>query len=85
VVALGIVAVVVVVLFNVVSGGSSAAPASWSVTAYSGGPRLADDRTIVDEGSVPYNHEVKATYRVKNVGDQPLTFQTPTVDVVEGC
>ena len=37
------------------------------------------------EGSIPYNQEVKATYRVKNVGDQPLALQPPTVDVVEGC
>ncbi len=85
VVSVGVIAVVAVLLLNVLSGGNDAGSPSWSAAAYSGGPRLAVDRALVDEGSIPYNQEVKATYRVKNVGDQPLALQPPTVDVVEGC
>lgn len=60
-------------------------PASWSVTTHTGGPRLAVDRTFVDEGSVPYERTVAATYRLKNVGDAALTLGKPTVQVLEGC
>ena len=69
-------------------GGSaqgSSAGVNWSAPAYSGGPRLAVDRTTVDDGTVPYGHEVEATYRLKNVGDQALTLRQPAVEALEGC
>jgi hypothetical protein len=52
----------------------------------SGSPRLAVDKTVVDEGYVPYNQMVRSTFRLSNVGDQPLQIQgEPQVQLVEGC
>ncbi len=65
---------------------ASAGPANWSVASYSGGPRLAVDRTSVDAGRVPYEHPVAATFRLKNVGDRTLTLQPPgAAQVLDGC
>lgn len=61
------------------------APAAWSAAAYQGGPRLAVDRELVDAGSVPYGTKVQATFRLKNVGDQPIQLQPPDVQTLEGC
>ncbi len=80
---LGVVAVVVVAaLFD---GSRQAGPVTWSVAAYQGGPRLAVDRALVDHGAVPYGHEVRARFRLKNVGDRPLALQPPRVAALEGC
>ena len=50
------------------------------------GPRLVVDRELIDFGSVPFEHTVRARFRVRNVGDQPLQLaETPEVDAVEGC
>ncbi|MBI4536668.1 MAG: hypothetical protein HY712_01775 [candidate division NC10 bacterium] len=54
--------------------------------AYHGGPRLAVDRQEIDFGSVRFEKLVRARFRLKNVGDQPLRLAAnPTVQVVEGC
>ena len=63
----------------------SAAPATWSAEVYTGGARLAVDKTSVDEGSVAYGHEVQARFRLRNVGDQPMTLGTAEVKTLEGC
>lgn len=76
---------VVVFALNGSSNKNSGGATVWSTASYTGGPRLAVDRTLVDHGSVAYNHEVRATYRLKNVGDQMLTLQQPSVEVAEGC
>lgn len=85
---LGILTIAVAVVVFVLNGSSdknSVEATTWSTSSFMGGPRLAVDRTLVDQGSVAYNHEVRATYRLKNVGDQPLTLQQPSVIVAEGC
>lgn len=89
-VALGAVAVVLVVAIalvatNGLSRGGQSDATLWSAPSYVGGPRLAVDRSSIDEGPVGYGHEVHATYRLKNVGDTPLTLQQPTVEALEGC
>ena len=89
VVVVGVLALVAVLVSGALSGGGKAKrstpAATWTAGAYSGGPRLAADRMIVDEGAVAYGHEVKATYRLKNVGDQPLNMQKASVEALEGC
>jgi hypothetical protein len=51
-----------------------------------GAPRLMVDQPIVDEGYVKYNVPIRTTFRLSNVGDQPLKIlQTPQVQLVEGC
>lgn len=77
--------IVAVLVMNGSFANNDAGATTWSASAYTGGPRLAVDRTLVDKGPVDYGHEVDATYRLKNVGDQPLSFQPPTVETVEGC
>jgi hypothetical protein len=59
--------------------------ANWDAPAFIGGPRLAIDQAIVDHGEVPYGHEVQASYRLRNVGDQPLQIQNPEVAILDGC
>ena len=59
--------------------------ATWTVDEFTGGPRLAVDRTEHDEGSVAYEHEVQASFRLKNVGDEPLTLDEVSVNTLEGC
>jgi hypothetical protein len=54
-------------------------------TSAANGPRLDVDRTVHDEGSVPYEHEVSASFRVTNTGSQALTLGRPTVKTLEGC
>ena len=50
-----------------------------------GAPKLAVDQTVVDEGYVKYNVPVRTTFRLSNVGDQPLKIQASPVELVEGC
>ncbi|GAB4532975.1 MAG: hypothetical protein Kow0063_14280 [Anaerolineae bacterium] len=51
-----------------------------------GAPRLIVDQTLVDEGYVQFNVPVRTTYRLSNVGDQPLRILgEPRVELVEGC
>jgi hypothetical protein len=51
-----------------------------------GAPRLIVDQTVVDEGYLQYNVPVRTTYRLSNVGDQPLKIVgQPMVELVEGC
>ncbi len=51
-----------------------------------GSPRLAVDQTTIDEGYIKYNVPIRTTFRLSNVGDQPLKIvDTPQVELVEGC
>ena len=51
-----------------------------------GAPKLVVDETVVDEGYLQYNVPVRTTYRLSNVGDQPLKIVgQPMVELVEGC
>lgn len=95
-IALGIV-VVAAAAIVIFAGGDEGSPptvaqlptpsgdATWTTEAFTGGPRLAVDRTVHDEGPVPYEHEVQAAFRLKNVGDEPLTLDEITVNTLEGC
>lgn len=48
-------------------------------------PRLAVDQALVDEGYVKFNVPVRTTFRLRNVGDQPLKIMGAPVELVEGC
>ena len=51
-----------------------------------GAPKLVVDQTVVDEGYLQYNVPVRTTYRLSNVGDQPLKIVgQPMVELAEGC
>jgi hypothetical protein len=68
----------------VVRNSSRARPATEPQVA--GAPRLAVDQAVVDEGYVRFNVPVRTTYRLSNVGDQPLQILgQPQVELVEGC
>ncbi len=57
-----------------------------AVAEYRGGPRLTVETDAIDLGPVKFNKMVQAGFRVRNVGDQPLTLAAnPQVEVVEGC
>ena len=51
-----------------------------------GGPRISVDKELIDFGTVPFRKYVEAGFRIRNVGDQPLTLPAnPPLDVLEGC
>jgi len=51
-----------------------------------GKPRVALDKTQIDFGQVKLGKTVQATFRVSNVGDQPLKIvEEPLVEVQRGC
>ena len=53
---------------------------------YTGGPRLAVDRDLIDFGNVRFEKFVTANFRLRNVGDQPLHLAVDrTVEAIEGC
>ncbi len=51
------------------------------------GPKLTVDRDRIDFGRVPYDQPVRATFVLKNVGDQPLVIAGNQISarLVEGC
>jgi hypothetical protein len=49
-------------------------------------PRLAVDQKQMDFGKVPLDIPLKATFKLSNVGDQPLQIlNQPVVEVKQGC
>jgi len=49
-------------------------------------PRLAVDQKLLDFGKVPLDIPIKATFKLTNVGDQPLRIlNQPVVEVKQGC
>ena len=51
-----------------------------------GAPRLAVDRDFIDEGYIKLDNTIRTSFRLRNVGDQPLhILGEPTVQLVEGC
>ncbi len=62
------------------------APASPAPSSVAGAPRLAVDRTAVDEGYQKFGASVHETFRLSNAGNQPLqVLGTPQVELVQGC
>ena len=54
--------------------------------AFKGGPRLEVDRDTIDFGPQRFEAWVKASFTLRNVGDQPLRLPiNPPVLVVQGC
>jgi len=63
-----------------------AAPVEPQVSEVSGAPRLAVDQTEIDEGYVIIGSPVRTTFRLSNVGDQPLKLLgEPEVELELGC
>jgi hypothetical protein len=53
---------------------------------YTGGPRLAVDKDLIDFGNVRFDKFVTASFRLRNVGDQPLRLAVNRqVEAIEGC
>ena len=79
-----IVGIAVVVLAVVAAiTGSRREPFEAEVT---GAPRAEFDQTSLDHGSMRFNQQAESVFRVRNVGDQPLTIQgEPRVELVQGC
>ena len=78
-----LVIIIGVVLAATAGRGASGASSPAQVT---GRPKLAVDRQQIDFGKVPLDKPVKATFKLSNVGDQPLALQgIPVVEVKQGC
>jgi len=80
--ALLVIIVGVVLLANLDRGStSSSTPAQ-----VTGQPKLAVDQQKIDFGKVPLDIPIKATFKLSNVGDQPLQIlNQPVVEVKQGC
>jgi len=51
-----------------------------------GAPRLAVEQEVIDEGYIKLNNTIRTTFRLRNVGDEPLhILGEPAVELVEGC
>lgn len=51
-----------------------------------GAPRAEFDQTSIDHGSVRFEQPVESIFRVRNVGDQPLSILSePRVELLDGC
>lgn len=80
--ALLVIVIGVVLLSNLGRGASG----TGSPAQVSGRPKLAVDREQIDFGKVPLDVPVKATFKLSNVGDQPLQIVSqPVVEVKQGC
>lgn len=52
----------------------------------SGAPRAQIDQTQIDHGTVAFEQQVESVFRLKNVGDRPLTILgEPRVELLQGC
>ena len=63
-------------------------PASQPMTAIElqGAASLKVDQEQIDMGDVKLGRIVEASFRLTNIGDQPLRFtKPPYIEVVEGC
>ena len=57
-----------------------------NVPQVAGGPKLAVDQEQINFGTVPLGKPVKATFKLTNVGDQPLQIEgAPQIEVKKGC
>jgi hypothetical protein len=50
------------------------------------GPGLQVDREVIDFGEVRMDIPIRATFKLTNVGDEPVRFvRQPYIQVLEGC
>jgi len=77
---------IVVVGFLAWRGGTSGAKSASATPQVTGGPKLSVDRDSIDFGTLPLDQPVRAEFKLKNVGDQPLAIKgEPRVELVKGC
>ena len=56
------------------------------VPEVTGAPHLTVDKERIDLGDVPLGKKVWASFKLANVGDQPLVItQDPYVELIAGC
>ncbi|OGO37030.1 MAG: hypothetical protein A2Z03_11335 [Chloroflexi bacterium RBG_16_56_8] len=77
----GIIAILVLVGVGLIVYGNMASPIAGGI-----GPRLEVDRDQIDLGTRKFDQPVRATFKVKNAGDNTLNLSVPKlVTAVEGC
>jgi hypothetical protein len=86
-VVMGVGAVLIIVVGFLAWRGSTSGTKSASATPQvTGGPKLSVDRDSIDFGKLPLDQTVRAEFKLKNVGDQPLRIvDEPRVELVKGC
>jgi hypothetical protein len=80
-------ALLVIIVSAVLLTGCGRSPAGdSSPTPVAGRPALAVDQEKINFGKVPLDKPVKAVFRLRNAGDQPLQIlNQPAVEVKQGC
>ena len=77
---------IIVVGFLAWRGGTSSAKSASATPQVTGGPKLSVDRDSIDFGKLPLDQTVRAEFKLKNIGDQPLRIVgEPRVELVKGC
>jgi len=76
----------VLILAAVFAFSQSSKPKPTAAIEVSGSPSLKVDKETVDLGKKRLGQQVKVSFQLTNVGDQPLRFTSaPTIEVKEGC
>ena len=76
----------VIILAVVFAINQSSKPKPKAAIEVTGSPSLKVDKEIVDLGEKKLGQQVKVSFQLTNVGDQPLRFTSaPTIEVKEGC
>lgn len=76
----------VLILAAVFAFKQSGKPKPKAAIEVSGSPSLRADKETVDLGDIKLGQTVKVSFRLSNVGNQPLRFKSePTIEVKEGC
>jgi cell division septal protein FtsQ len=79
----GILVLILAAVFAFSQSSKSKPKAAIEVT---GSPSLKVDKETVDLGNKRLGQQVKVSFQLTNVGDQPLRFTSaPTIEVKEGC
>lgn len=51
-----------------------------------GAPHAEVSNTVIDHGEVKFEQPVASVFRIRNVGDQPLTIVSePRIELIQGC
>jgi len=83
-VAMGVGALLIIVVGFLAWNGSNSKPSA--APQVTGGPKLNVDRDSIDFGKLPLDIPVRAEFKLKNIGDQPLAIKgEPRVELVKGC
>ena len=77
---------VLIIVVGFLAWNGSRANKPGATPQFTGGPKLSVDRDSINFGKLPLDQPVRAEFKLKNMGDQPLAIKgEPRVELVKGC